>query len=352
MQAGRLRREVGPRGVGAAHDQREARQRGLALQPEQLEHGVERAALAFVADLDALDVERHARRSRARPPAPAEDRRRECAPRASMKRRISHGQATRSIFGRRRVTHRLGAGREALQRRLGDERQTGLGPGLIAACQHAGGEPARPQIGRRHLAELCPALQASTTGRARSSAPHHWPRSPAWRHCAVGISAGRRVVDLAAAHVESCGACAVPISDQRSWGEIEIARKHGSPPLRRRRRLGLASLTGRPSQAPHPTLDEFHRPFKAGRLRPPLTIRRSRESARVGRLPKLGAAASRRRRNAMPNKIDLAGRERGRHRRRAGDRAGDRRAVPRFRRSAWRSGTATRRLRDEDRRRS
>ena len=58
MQAGGLRREIGPRGVGAAHDQRETVKRWLVLQPEQLEHGVERAARALVRNLDALDVER------------------------------------------------------------------------------------------------------------------------------------------------------------------------------------------------------------------------------------------------------------------------------------------------------
>ena len=57
----------------------------------------------------------------------------------SMKRRISHGQATRSIFGRRRVTQRLG--------RFGAKRSsaallTSGSPASvqagIAALQHAG----------------------------------------------------------------------------------------------------------------------------------------------------------------------------------------------------------------------
>src|SRR3989440_2471250 len=49
---------VQPRRVGAAHDQRDMREMRVTFQPEQLEHRVERAALAFVADLDALHVER------------------------------------------------------------------------------------------------------------------------------------------------------------------------------------------------------------------------------------------------------------------------------------------------------
>ena len=65
MQAGGFRRDIGPRRVGAAHDQREPRERRLALQPEQLEHCIERAALADMAEFDVLDVERHAPLSRA-----------------------------------------------------------------------------------------------------------------------------------------------------------------------------------------------------------------------------------------------------------------------------------------------
>ena len=79
----------------------------IALQPEQLQHRVERAALALVADLDALDVERD-RAGVTRDVGDFGRIDKEDARFASMKRRISHGHATRSIFGRRRVTHRLG----------------------------------------------------------------------------------------------------------------------------------------------------------------------------------------------------------------------------------------------------
>ncbi len=50
----------GPRGVGAAHDQRQARKRRLALKPKQLEHGVEAAAFAVVRDFDVGNIERDA----------------------------------------------------------------------------------------------------------------------------------------------------------------------------------------------------------------------------------------------------------------------------------------------------
>src|SRR6185369_4069499 len=49
MQSGGFRREVVACGVSTAHDQRNAREMRVALQPEQLEHRVERAALALMA---------------------------------------------------------------------------------------------------------------------------------------------------------------------------------------------------------------------------------------------------------------------------------------------------------------
>ena len=57
VQAGGFRRKIGSRGIGAPHDQRQPRQRRLALQSEQLEHGVEGAAFGPSCGLDAFDVE-------------------------------------------------------------------------------------------------------------------------------------------------------------------------------------------------------------------------------------------------------------------------------------------------------
>src|SRR6185312_7343147 len=51
MQARRFRREVGPRRVGPTHDQRKPRKRRLFFEPEQPEHGVERAAGTLVRQL-------------------------------------------------------------------------------------------------------------------------------------------------------------------------------------------------------------------------------------------------------------------------------------------------------------
>src|SRR4029434_4972444 len=57
MQSGRFLGDVVPGGVRATHDQRQSRQRGLALKSEDPEHGVERAVFADMAQFDILDVE-------------------------------------------------------------------------------------------------------------------------------------------------------------------------------------------------------------------------------------------------------------------------------------------------------
>jgi hypothetical protein len=75
----------------------------------------------------------------------------------------------------------------------------------------------------------------------------------------------------------------VPILDQSFWGEIKkLAEDMSLLPLRRRR-LGLASLTGRPSISPvGRDLEEFPTRFKAGCYTPALTIRRSQPPTRLG----------------------------------------------------------------------
>src|SRR5215510_2902284 len=57
QETGRLRGELQPGGVGAAHDQRQPRQR-LGFEPEFLEHGIERTGWAAMAPEYAVDVER------------------------------------------------------------------------------------------------------------------------------------------------------------------------------------------------------------------------------------------------------------------------------------------------------
>ena len=90
----------------------------------------------------------------------------------SMKRRISHGQATRSIFGRRRVTHRLGRrGAKPVERGFVDQRQAGLDPCRIAAGQHAGVEAfaranKRPVPGSVWCAQLAGRTRRAACGRA------------------------------------------------------------------------------------------------------------------------------------------------------------------------------------------
>ena len=56
-EAGRLRREIEPRGVGGAHDRRQTVER-RAGEAERLDHRVEGAALALMAPEHAVNVER------------------------------------------------------------------------------------------------------------------------------------------------------------------------------------------------------------------------------------------------------------------------------------------------------
>ncbi len=54
-QSRRLGREIGPAGIGAADDQRERPQRRL-VEAELIEQRIERATLAAMGEIDALDV--------------------------------------------------------------------------------------------------------------------------------------------------------------------------------------------------------------------------------------------------------------------------------------------------------
>ena len=166
VQAGCFRREIIARGVGAAHDQRERARDADRLEPEQLEHGVERAALALVADLDALDVERdragvgrdvfHLGRidiedARLRVDEAADQPRAGDA--VDLRPPPRHPQARRFR-------------REAVERGLRDQRQARLAPGLPAAFQHLRLHAAPAQLRRDHLAEVMPVAAASTIGRS------------------------------------------------------------------------------------------------------------------------------------------------------------------------------------------
>ncbi len=211
-----FRREVRPRRVGAAHDEREPRQRRIALEPEHPSMVSKRAARALMLSSTPS-------MSNGTPPVSSRDRRHfrridvKNSRVGSMKRRISHGQATRSIFGRRRVTHRLGRRwRERSSAAARDQRQAGRRPGRIAAGQHAGVETLRAQLAATILARSWPALQAATTGRARSSEAQ--PRG----RLGVAPDRGRQdarggLVNVAAAHVDEQRRRAVPMRARDPW---------------------------------------------------------------------------------------------------------------------------------------
>ena len=107
QQPGRLRREIEPGGVGAAHDARRAAARPDREIPNSVEQRVEAAELAAMANNARPRRRKGCAELLGHVPHPG--RRDEVEYRSgSMKRRISQGQAMRSIFGRSRVTQMLG----------------------------------------------------------------------------------------------------------------------------------------------------------------------------------------------------------------------------------------------------
>ena len=162
---GRLRREVEPRGVGAAHDRREPQQR-LGREAELLDHHVEGAALAAMAPEHVLRCRRAWRRSARRRPAPPPARRTGTRRAGSTKRRISQGQAMRSIFGRARVTQTV---RPCASRggslAAGTSGKPGLAQASKPAFEHS--RPRRPHAAarrRRPALSFRPFWQMTTTG--------------------------------------------------------------------------------------------------------------------------------------------------------------------------------------------
>ena len=202
MQAGRFRREVGPRGVGAAHDQSQPRQRRLAFQPEQLEHGVEAAAFALVRDFDIGDVERDAAEF--------------------LGRRLDIGRIDEQDLriGVDEAADQPGAGdavdlrppprhpdagpsrREAFEGLAVDHRQPGVAPGEAAAFQHRGVIAGAAQFGGDELAQFLAGL-AGNDDRALLVERRHPARKFGRLLPVTGWQQSRRgVVDVAPPHVD------------------------------------------------------------------------------------------------------------------------------------------------------
>src|SRR3954462_4614069 len=126
----------------------------IAFEPEQLEHGVERAALAFVADLHAFDVERN------RPDIVCDVLYLTGIDIVDARLRIDEApdqpRANYAVDLRTPPRHpqawRLR--REALQRGFGDDWQAGFAPGFAAAFQHLRLRTALAQLPRDHLAAI------------------------------------------------------------------------------------------------------------------------------------------------------------------------------------------------------
>ena len=146
--------------------------------------------------VDVRDVVRAWRRSRRRTRAPRRSARRRTPPTGSMKRRMSHGHAMRSIFGRSRVTQRVGAANGS--RRDGPRRASARG---------------RPRgSARRGRARAAPPRRpGSPRGRARSrrrpgatarASPAQASTASGRRRIAPGMTLGICVERRLPAHVD------------------------------------------------------------------------------------------------------------------------------------------------------
>ena len=167
-QAGGLRGQIGPGGVGAAHDLREAQRaapcrRGRAPRPWCRRCSARRDGSRTTSSTSKGAASK--RSATAWTSAGATNRNTAAG---STKRRISQGQAMRSIFGRARVTQTVRprpsrAGSLAAR----NERQAGLRPGLEAARQRLGRHALVPEPGGDALAQLLSALADDDRGAAR-----------------------------------------------------------------------------------------------------------------------------------------------------------------------------------------
>ena len=124
----------------------------------------------------------------------------------STKRRISHGQAMRSIFGRARVTQTVRpCGSRGGSLACRHERQAALRPGVEAAVENFGGSPGVAQPGRNALAELQALRQMTTTDRPRNSAAQSAALSGE-RRTEPGMSRGSARKVVVRAHIDERGA--------------------------------------------------------------------------------------------------------------------------------------------------
>ena len=101
---GRFGRQIEPCRIGAAHDRWRDGSSGSVARPNSSIIVSKVQCLAAMAPEGVLDVEGRGVEAFGRPSSPRSARRRERPPSGSTKRRISQGQAMRSILGRARVT--------------------------------------------------------------------------------------------------------------------------------------------------------------------------------------------------------------------------------------------------------
>ena len=165
-QSGRLRREIQARGVRAAHDSRDLVERGI-VEAVLREQSVEAAEWPLVRELDPSTSNGTAPVSAARRTTSQGGTKRNSAA-GSMKRLMSHGQATRSIFGRSRVTQR--DARSPVTPRSGRLRTRGSACARHCETACGGSTPSCPP-------SMPPARKRAFQPAARSLCAASWPTS-------------------------------------------------------------------------------------------------------------------------------------------------------------------------------
>src|SRR4051812_1070771 len=175
----------------------------ITLEPKQLEHGVERAALALVADLDALDVEwdrtdivRDVLYLTGIDIVDARLRIDEAPDQPGARDAVDLWTPPRHPQARR-------LRREALQRDFGDDWQASFTPGLAAALQHLRLRTALAQLRRDHLAEIVTIAAGEHDGPLGGQGVDPFHVGFRLMPLRGGNDSRTRLVDLAAAHIEN-----------------------------------------------------------------------------------------------------------------------------------------------------
>ena len=282
-----------PRGVGAAHDRGKAQQR-LGRQPEFLDHRRRTCKARRDGSRTRPPRRTASRRSARRPPPTSDGVTNRNTARGSTKRRMSQGQAMRSIFGRARVTQTVRPCRVA-RRQLGgrDERQAGFAPASMPPSSAIGGDARMAEPGRDALAELQALLADDDGGAAGEVLPPSADGSAWERRHEPGMQPRIGGEILVGADIDEGGASGRADQASELVSGDGIDRRHGLRPWHEKRDAMLRHVASWGDRIPHPAPLDDRPPLCQCRPRPrphhlePVTplsaVEERRADARTGR---------------------------------------------------------------------